>query len=849
MSMFARTAVVAVLAGLLPGQAGFSHDVGWLPEPRGALVQTEFVDMNGDTFLDIVRLRQNAVEVLLQDAATGRYERTAELPLGLTTAPVLRAFAVGRLDASRDGFPDLAVVWSNGDIDLLRGDGSGGLSRVLPRPWPTLPAASGVDIFAGDLDGNLLDDLIVLLEGVPPQYLAAQAGGGFIDVTATQMPAIGYQRPHATMADVDGDLDLDLVLCSTNSLPPRLFRNQNGTFFDVPAAFGIAGLSTGAVLAVDLANSALPEIIFARPGNAATAPVVKLNVAGTFATAGVAQQLLLSGVLDMAAADIDNDGAQDVVFVESDGRLGFALRGTGGVLIGRQIPNTSNSEPLTLLGPFEGRRCLGVGDVEGDGDDDIVSGGTCPDSLLLHDRSTGYFDVERLGFPASRRSGACVGAIVDRDGNDDPDFVGLYPNGEWIVHDNDGSGDFSPVTTAAVVPNLSPATSWTALLPMTLSVPGRRDLIAFGNGAGIGPQIAVLAQAGGSWVDDTATRFAGAATGTIAAVATCSRGGARDSLVLGTFAGELELHENVGGVLVHRPGAFPSGLQLWTLSSLLCGDFTGDGLVDVLALSTGGVAPKLFVANATGFVAMPGAVPATAVGDHGLVADLDGDDDLDVLLRRDGQAGLSALRWSGGAFSSVNLGSVSAVNFVVRDMAVVQVGAAPRIVLAREDGLDATMSWNGAGYSNPVTMPYRGTPASTGLLTADIDRDRDVDVLVLRDGMDPAVLKNTTVHLQRLGPSQAGRMGHILLRGQPGSFAFIAYGLPQNTQTPWGLLRLNPATMGSLFLGAAPASGENVWQLSLAPTWPRIRFPLQAAWFEPSGQIVLSALEHLVVVE
>lgn len=849
MSSLFRTVVCCLLVGVLPAQ-GFSYDSAWLPAPIGTPLRAEFVDMNGDGYLDLVRMYEQQIDVLIQDAATGRYTRTDSLVFG-SGSPALRDFAIGELDGSSNGVPDLAVVWSTGEVGVLMGSANGAFVQLMPSPVPGMLPASGRGILAADLNGDGRDDILVLLEGLPPQYLRAQSGGMFINDTATAMPAIGYSRPVGTLADIEGDGDLDLVLCSINSLPPRLFENQNGTFVDVPNAFGSTGISTSSVLAIDITGSQLPEIVFGRSGTANRPPVVRINNAGTFPTQTLLQTLQLKGVLDMAALDVNDDGSDDIAFLESDGSLGYAFRGVAGVLAGQTVGSGSiSTEPFPLLAAHSQRLCIAGGDLEGDGDVDLFAGGGCADSLLLHGMGSDFHDTERLSFATSEMSGNVAGVLVDRNGDGNADFVGLYPGGEWVGFDNDGSGYYTSITSQAL-PVLPGTTIWDEVIAMSLAGPGSRDLLAFGVATSSGPQIATLVNANGSWTDETATRFGGAVTGLIAAVATYSGDGGEDDLVIGTFTGELEFHENVGGTLVPVGGVFPSGLQLWNLSRLIVADFSDDGVPDVMALSTGGAPPKLLVASGGGtFVEQPIAFPIGVSGDQGIAADLDADGDTDVLLRTTGMAGVTALTGSAGSFSVVSLGQLGTVSYVIDDFEVVDVDGEPQVVMVRNGERDLVMAWNGTNYPGASLLPYRGSTASTGVIAGDLDRDGDDDLIVLRDGVNPLVLNNETLHLQPLGSTYGGRTAEVLLRGPSvGALAFIAWGLPLDSMTPWGLLRLNPATMGSMYLGPAPASRENVWSLPLAPGLPSIRFPLQAAWITQGGDIVLSGLEHLVVAQ
>ncbi|MCA8951233.1 MAG: VCBS repeat-containing protein [Planctomycetes bacterium] len=845
--------LAAPLAARLAAQVGLGHEVGWLPEPAGTLVAAKFADMNGDGFDDLVRLRPQAIELLLQDAATGRFGRAWSLVINVTTALELRDLAIGRLDASGDTLPDVAVVWSNGDVDVLANVGGTALQRVLPRPVPALPLAAGISIDAVELDGDGIDDLLVLLESTPPQYLRGSAGGTFTNVSATNVPAAAaYPRPRIAIADTDGDGDLDIVIASVNPLPPTLLRNQGGSFAVQVGAFGSSGISTGSILAVQLVGSALPELVFGAAGNALASPTVLGNVAGSFNSPSVAQNLRLRGALAMAAVDVDRDGFDDVVFLEATGRVGFALRGAGGQLLGQPTSTANVTETVPLLTAYPGRSWLVAADHDGDGDVDLATGGDGPDSLLIHGPGAEFHDSERLAFPPSRRGADYAGALVDRDHDGNLDFVGLYPSGAWQALDNDGSGYFAELGSAAGVPLplLAQTTIWHELAPLALTASGRFDLLAFGDGSGVSDQIAVLRNTGAAWIDATAVVFAGPATGVIAAVAPLPDASGRDHLVLGTFAGELEFHENIGGAFVRDPSRFPTGLGLFNLSQLLVADFTGDSPPDVLALQSANAPPRLFAATATGYVAVPFAVPLSAVGDRGTVGDLDDDGDLDVVLRTVGQVGVSVLRWNqqASAFGFAALGQLANVGFEAVDVAVVRVGNVPHVVLARADGPDVALAWNSVGYGTPSLLSYRGTPITRGLLTADVERDRDVDLLVLRAGLDPAVLVNETVDLQPLGPLQSGRSGQVLLRAPAvGSLSFLSFGLPLDTLTPWGLLRLDPATMGTFFLGAPPGR-EVTWTLSLPPGLSWFRFPIQAAWITPANQVVLSGLEFLTIL-
>ncbi len=158
--------------------------------------------------------------------------------------------------------------------------------------------------------------------------------------------------------------------------------------------------------------------------------------------------------------DIDGDGDMDALQFGSWNRSGLltvTINEGGGRFATRILPPTQTQAWLSVY-------YLGVGDIDGDGDPDVVAPGFRLDSnfgtdapwVHLNDgRGNFVMDATRFA-PKPRIRGNCVLADVDRDGDLDAIFsggpAGTIP-GSVEVWLNDGRGFFTDVTATHLPTN------------------------------------------------------------------------------------------------------------------------------------------------------------------------------------------------------------------------------------------------------------------------------------------------------------------------------------------------------------------------------------------------------------
>jgi len=318
--------------------------------------------------------------------------------------------------------------------------GSGKFDAGLSTPISTQPWSQDYLTLA-DVDGD--SDLDVLV----PYYLNQQSLGlmrndGTGKLAALTDLAISSRcfRP----GDIDGDGDLDLVCANTGAGLSLLRNNGSGTF--TPAS-GIVNTSNQAVaLALgDLDSDGDLDLIFAE--SASKILQVRFND-GTGTFTGNSQVSITSYAGRIELADIDNDGDLD------------ALTGYGGTTAGPLNIRLNNGQ-----GQFSGtgelpvggyRGTIGLADFDDDGDVDIAVPLFQPDGKLSLWRNTGNGSFVQAGELPIGNAPTIV-EIGDVDGDKDLDIITdgrdlSAPSFNVNLNLNGGTGNF---TRQAAVPTSS----------------------------------------------------------------------------------------------------------------------------------------------------------------------------------------------------------------------------------------------------------------------------------------------------------------------------------------------------------------------------------------------------------
>ncbi len=312
-----------------------------------------------------------------------------------------------------------------------------------------------IDIVLGDVDGD--GDLDFLTANATSNTLSLgrnDGAGSFTDVSTipTTHPSQGL-----TLGDVDGDGDLDLVIANYGDNFPNPGNTVSIRVND--GAGNFTAPTTGAEVQVeprprrvalgDLDGDGDLDMVVSVDNNS-TAGVLTVhfnNGSGVFG-AGT----LLSTIEDIKAlklGDIDGDGDLDLLLA-----IQPYFTGEGSVVLRINDGTGTFTEPASgasievELYPQQ----IALGDVDGDGDLDFVTANTNGGSVSLRlNDGAGLFSTP-TGGDFSAGSGTIGASLSDVDADGDLDLlVAIANSGRVRLWLNNGTGTFTPASTNATI--------------------------------------------------------------------------------------------------------------------------------------------------------------------------------------------------------------------------------------------------------------------------------------------------------------------------------------------------------------------------------------------------------------
>jgi hypothetical protein len=378
----ARILTTTLALALAPAAVAqqFTYNAAALPAQTIWTDGVELADVDGDGDLDILFANGSAYggvgaagaqpQHLFLNNGSGSFSAAhAQLNVANFNAKLVVAD-----DIDNDG--DLDLLYASGSTGspprCLINNGSGVFSDQTAARIPAL-ALRSFALATGDIDND--GDLdVAVSDGGTFGGIAAQArllkndgNGFFTDVTVAQMPADLYNCQDIQFLDFDGDFDVDMLLSGKGSggLQGRLYLNDGSGNFTVNSAMN--GVGTGNTYEIDWADidgdgdfdAAVQSISGINEGWARNNGISVAMTEFTFPGANGADDN------EMGFLDYTNSGRLSV-FVGSLGGTEKIYRNDAGPTFVNQQGQIQSITDSTLD--------LGFGDLDGDGDYDMVTG-------------------------------------------------------------------------------------------------------------------------------------------------------------------------------------------------------------------------------------------------------------------------------------------------------------------------------------------------------------------------------------------------------------------------------------------------------------------------------------------
>ncbi len=660
--------------------------------------------------------------------------RAAEVPF-VSQPPVSVAAVSARSVAAGD-------LDHDGDLDLVSasaGDGKLAWYENTARDGSAW-AAHTIDVVSSpwfvsvaDVDHDGQADVLVAAPGDGSfAWYENAAGNGTVWTRRTI--ASGVPSPRALVAaDVDGDGDLDAVAASAGDDTVAWYENtlRNGTAW-TQRVISSAATGAAAVFAADVDRDGQVDVVAALRDADTLAWYENVAGNGTAWTARVATTLA-DGVAGVAAGDLDGDGDVDLVSASTfDGTVAWCenLDGAGASWSRHVI-----SAAVAAATP------AALADLDGDGDLDVLSASQTGDAVVWFENAAG---------DGSSWTPRTVSAALDLP-------LSLVPA------DIDGDGDLD-VATASVLDDkigwsrnqtLHRGACFVAREPLTTGAPAAGPL-SLGDVDGDG-DVDVLPQAAGSqavsWYENLPGNGSSWSARTVAAsapvpwyvtrLADVDGDGDLDVAAFGVGSSPsafvLFWYENAGGG-TWLPHQVASASDFGWVVGLEAADIDGDGDIDLLEADQYGPFNTSWfdnlAGNGTAWLRRPGHHSPQGVA----VGDVDGNGTLDFAVASTDAMFSDHLGWdsntdgTGQGFVYQEIDSLSGVRRLT--LADLDRNGALDIVSPTHWYRHVGSSWTPVGL--PSAQVYQ-----SDVRTADLDGDGDADVLVAGSGGDLVWLDNS----------------------------------------------------------------------------------------------------------
>jgi len=410
--------------------------------------------------------------------------------------------------------------------------------------------------------------------------------------------------------------------------------------------------------------------------------------------------------------DLNGDGAFDI-FLNNDDQPGqkesriYVNDGQGGFIATEVPPNPADTTT----------RSVAMGDLDGDGDLDILLGNNGKSQVYLNDGKGNL--TPTIAALNSAGNDTMSAAMGDLDGDGDLDILLGNFNQPSQVYLNNGRGGFTPSVT------LNPASPTRSVALGDLDGDGDLDIL-LGNS---GRSQVYLNDGRGSFTATVAPLNSTTKNTSSVALGDLNGDGALD-ILLGNYNQPSQIYVNNGqGSFTAIAASFNPGGNI--TNSVALGDLDGDGDLDIV-LGNERQASQIYVNDGHGIFTAT-VVPLNPAGSYTrsvALGDLNGDGDLDIFLGNWGQPSQIYLSDEQGIFT--NMAPLNPVSSYTMSAALGDLDGDGDLdtVLGNFNQPSQVYVNDGQGNFTPTVALNPAGNATRSVALGDLDGDGDLDILL-----------------------------------------------------------------------------------------------------------------------
>lgn len=371
------------------GAAVSLHDLPFGPEARNIAT----VDLDSDGDADVLGEQLDPEALIWIENTGGSFAAARGVGNPLTN----RIVDVLLTDLDRDGDVDVVMSGGGGTFWLENTDGLG----AFAAPQQLTNQSGYLEI--ADLDGDTAPDLVLGWTNSIGWCRNTDGRAQFGPVVSITTAANGLQS--LTVADIDGDGDMDVLSASYDDRKLAWYRNDGAGGFGAQLVIATVLAETRAIAAGDFDGDGDLDVAGANTMVFNSYVWWYRNADGNGTFSG-AVQTIANGARELKVTDLDGDGDQDIVTPYS------WLQNTDGVGL--------FSAPIALSG-FDGLCRGSPADLDGDGDVDVAHYSVANHAVYWRENAgDGTFSANSL---LTNRSGGHGCAVGDVNGDGRPEIV------------------------------------------------------------------------------------------------------------------------------------------------------------------------------------------------------------------------------------------------------------------------------------------------------------------------------------------------------------------------------------------------------------------------------------------